>query len=120
MRGQSISVTVPKKQNLTAVPGLKFVAAHVGGHCGSPPHAVDQLLPFENCWIDTAVMCFCDDDLEAQRIIREWPADRMVFGTDYFWRDQARVMAWVKALRPDPAAQRLIFGENARRLLGLA
>ena len=104
---------------LTAVPGLKFVAAHVGGHCGSPPHAVDQLLPFENCWIDTAVMCFCEDDSEAHRIIREWPADRMVFGTDYFWRDQTRLMAWVKALRPDPAAQRLIFGENARRLLGL-
>ena len=104
---------------LTAVPGLRFVAAHVGGHCGSPPHAVDQLLPFESCWIDTAVMCFCDDDPEAQRIVREWPADRMVFGTDYFWRDEVKLMAWVKALRPDPADQRHIFCENARRLLGL-
>ena len=105
---------------LTALPRLKFVAAHVGGHCGSPPHAVDQLLPFENCWIDTAVMCFCDDDAEAQRIVREWPAERMVFGTDYFWRDQAKLMAWVKALRPDPADQRLVFDGNARRLLGLS
>ena len=64
-------------------------------------------------------MCFCDDDPEARRIVREWPADRMVFGTDYFWRDEVKLMAWVKALRPDPAAQRLIFGANARRLLGL-
>ena len=44
----------------------------------------------------------------------------MVFGTDYFWRDEAHLMAWVKALRPDAAAQRLVFGENARRLLGIA
>ncbi len=121
--GFTDSTAVPSPDQLaalfTAVPGLKFVAAHVGGYCGSPPHAVDQLLPFENCWIDTAVMCFCDDDPEAHRIIREWPAERMVFGTDYFWRDQTKLMAWVKALRPDPADQRLIFGENARRLLGL-
>ena len=54
---------------------------------------------------------------QARRIVREWPADRMVFGTDYFWRDEARLMAWVKALRPDPAAQKLIFSENAQRLL---
>ena len=63
---------------------------------------------------------FCDDDPEAQRIVREWPAERMVFGTDYFWRDQAKLMAWVKALRPDPAERSLVFGGNARRLLGLS
>lgn len=105
---------------LSSVPGLKFVAGHLGGHCGSPAHAVDQLLRFENCWIDTAVMCTCDDDPEAHRIVREWPADRMVFGTDYFWRDEVKLMAWVKSLRPDPESQRLVFGENARRLLGIA
>lgn len=105
---------------LTVVPGLKFVAAHLGGHCGSPPRAIDRLLSFENCWIDTAVMCICDDDPEAHRIVREWPAHRMVFGTDYFWRDEAKLMAWVKVLRPDPAAQKLIFSENAQRLLGIA
>ncbi len=104
---------------LTAVPGLKFVAGHLGGECGYPDHATDLLLPFENCWIDTATMYFRDDAPEAQRIAREWPADRMVFGTDYFWRDQAHLINWVKNLRPDPDDQEKIFHLNAERLLGL-
>lgn len=105
---------------LTAVPGLCFVAGHLGGECGHPPHATDVLLPFETCWIDTAVMYFHDDDPEARRVVRTWPADRMVFGTDYFWRDQAHLMAWVKELRPDPAEQERIFHGNAARLLASA
>lgn len=104
---------------LKAVPGLTFVAGHLGGEAGHPPHATDVLLPFPNCWIDTAVMYDHDDNAEAQRIVREWPADRMVFGTDYFWRDEARLLAWVKALRTDPAEQELILHANAEKLLNL-
>ncbi len=104
---------------LSSVPGLKFVAGHLGGECGNPAHATDVLLPFENCWIDTAAMYHHDNHPEARRVVREWPANRMVFGTDYFWRDEAHLMAWVKALRPDPAEQDLIFHANAERLLGL-
>jgi len=105
---------------LTAVPGLRFVAGHVGGECGSPAHATDVLLPFENCWIDTAAMFHHDDFPETRRVMRTWPAERMVFGTDYFWRDQAHLIAWVKELRPDPAEQELVFHANAARLLGLS
>ena len=115
------SVAGPKEVEtlLKAVPGLKFVAAHLGGECGHDSHATDVLLQFENCWIDTAVMYFHDENPEAQRIIREWPADRMVFGTDYFWRDQGHLINWVKNLRPDPDDQEKIFHLNAERLLGL-
>ena len=104
---------------LTAVPGLRFVAAHLGGECGHAAHATDALLPFKTCWIDTAVMYFHDDNPEARRVVREWPADRMVFGTDYFWRDPAHLINWVKNLRPDPDDQEKIFHLNAERLLGL-
>lgn len=104
---------------LTAVPGLKFVAAHLGGECGSDAHATDVLLPFETCWIDTATMYFRDDAPEARRVVREWPVDRMVFGTDYFWRDQGHLINWVKNLRPDRDDQEKIFHLNAERLLGL-
>lgn len=104
---------------LGAVPGLRFVAGHLGGESGLPPHATDVLLPFENCWIDTAVMFDRDDDPEAQRIVREWPAERIVFGTDYFWRDQAHLAAWVRALRPEAADREKIFHANAEGLLGI-
>lgn len=104
---------------LTAVPGLKFVAAHLGGECRCPAHATDVLLPFETCWIDTAAMYWRDDAAETRRIAAEWPADRMVFGTDYFWRDEAHLLDWVRTLRPDPADQARIFHLNAAKLLGL-
>jgi len=104
---------------LTAVPGLRFVAAHLGGECGSPAHATDVLLPFPNCWIDTASMYFREEADETRRVLAEWPADRMVFGTDYFWRDQAHRAEWVRAGRPDPADRERIFHLNAEKLLGV-
>ena len=104
---------------LTAVPGLTFVACHLGGFDGSPAHAVDRLLPFANCFIDTARIANQDGNPEADRIVREWPADRMVFGTDYFWRDERHLADWVAAARPDSAERELIFHRTAERLLGL-
>ena len=101
------------------MPGLKLVAAHLGGECRCPAHATDVLLPFETCWIDTAAMYWRDDAAETRRIAAEWPADRMVFGTDYFWRDEAHLIDWVRTLRPDPADQARIFHLNAAKLLGL-
>lgn len=104
---------------LKAVPGLKFVAAHLGGCGGNPPHATDALLEFENCFLDTAVVNVCDDDEECRRVMSEWPAERLLFATDYFWRDERFVAGWVRQCRPDPAEQELVFSENAHRLLGL-
>lgn len=101
---------------MRAVPGLRFVAAHLGGSCSNPPHAVDELLEFENCLFDTAVLNCAEENEEAQRIMATWPAERLLFGTDYFWRDEARLLAWVRKWRPDPAEQALIFWKNGERL----
>ena len=105
---------------LRAVPGLVFVAGHLGGCGGNPSHATDELLEFLECYIDTAVVSVCDCDAEAQRVMAQWPADRIVFGTDYFWRDVAKLAGWVRSFRPDPVDQRKIFDLNAMRLLDLA
>ena len=104
---------------LRAVPGLVFVAAHLGGCGGNPAHAADVLLEFPDCYIDTAVISVCDDDREAQRIMKEWPSDRIVFGTDYFWRDETQLEDWVRRFRADPGDLLKIFSGNAQKLLGL-
>ena len=103
---------------LAAVPGLgpRFVAAHLGGHLGSPPGATDMLLE-TGCLIDTACLEILQNDPEAIRIMETWPADRIVFGTDYPWNRQRLLLDWVKAYRPDPAEQEAIFHLNAERLL---
>ena len=101
------------------VPGLdrRFVAAHLGGFSGAPPHAVDRLLD-SACFIDTAVLAIDQPQDEPRRIMAEWPADRMIFGTDYYWTSQRQLVEWVKDLRPDPADREKIFHLNAERLLG--
>lgn len=102
---------------LRAVPDLTFIAAHLGGCGGNPPHAVDELLAFPHCYFDTAVVCCCDDDEESQRVMAEWPAERLLFATDYFWRDVTFIADWVRRFRPDPSDLDKIFSGNARRLL---
>ena len=103
---------------LEAVPGLgpRFVAAHLGGREGNPPGATDMLLE-TGCLIDTACLEILQDDPDAIRVMETWPADRVVFGTDYPWNRQRRLVEWVKAHRPDPAEQEAIFRLNAERIL---
>ncbi len=103
---------------LGRVPGFgpHFVAAHLGGFSGSPSHATDILLD-KGCWLDTAVLESDSTHSEPIRIISEWPADRLLFATDYYWTSERFVIDWVKKHRPDPADQAKIFYENAMRLL---
>ena len=103
---------------LEAVPGLapRFVAAHLGGYCGALEREV-ELLRDSECWLDTACVPYEQDKPEPRRIMATWPAERLLFATDYYWFSQPRLIAWVKALRPDPHEQELIFHANAERLL---
>lgn len=102
---------------LENVPGLVFVAAHLGGCSGFPPHATDPLLDL-GCWIDTsALMRFWHRD-EETRLLRSWPTERLLFATDFPWTNYAEAIRRVKAVR-DPADWDAVFGGNARRLLGI-
>ena len=105
---------------LAAVPGLgpRFVAAHLGGREGNPPGATDMLLE-TGCLIDTACLEILQDEPDAIRVMETWPTERIVFGTDYPWNRQRRLVEWVKRYRPDPAEQELIFHGNAERILGM-
>ena len=58
------------------------------------------------------------DAPEPIRIMETWPTERIVFGTDYPWNRQGRLVEWVRAHRP-AADWEAIFHENAERLLAL-
>lgn len=102
---------------LKNVRGLVFIAAHLGGCDGYPPHATDAVLEC-GAYIDTSILHYrwhCD---EPMRLLRSWPTDRILFGTDFPWESAAEHIAWVKSVR-DPADWNALFGGNAARILGL-
>ena len=101
---------------LKNVPGLKFIAAHLGGCAGFPPHATDPLIDL-GCYIDTSAIHrdWCKD--EEMRILASWPADRIMFGTDFPWVHYPEAVRWVKSVRAERDWDALFSG-NALRLLG--
>ena len=99
------------------VRGLRFIAAHLGGCFRYPPHEVDRLLDC-GVYIDTSVLHSEWSKDESMRLLRSWPTDRILFGTDFPWVHYPEAIRWVRSVRVAddwPA----LFGDNARRLLGL-
>ena len=102
---------------LKAVPRLKFVAAHLGGWDDPFDGGTDRLIDL-GCYADTAVLSYDRDKAEPDAVVRKWPAERLLFGTDYPWNDYGRIIPWVRERRSEEDLK-LIMGGNAARLLGL-
>ena len=100
---------------LKNVRGLKLIAAHLGGSDGYPPHATDQILEC-GCYIDTSVLAMHWHYDEQMRLLRSWPTNRILFGTDFPWVNYTEAINWVKSVRA-PADWSALFGDNAARLL---
>jgi predicted TIM-barrel fold metal-dependent hydrolase len=98
------------------VRGLKFVAAHLGGCFGYEPHATDAL---RECgvYIDTAMLSSRRHYDEEVRILRSWPKERILFGTDFPWAHYAECIENVKLVR-EKADWEALFSGNAIKLLG--
>lgn len=102
---------------LKNVRSLKLIAAHLGGSDGYPPHATDRILEC-GCYIDTSVLARRWHYDEQMRLLRSWPTDRILFGTDFPWVNYTEAIRWVKSVRA-PADWPALFGDNAARLLDL-
>lgn len=100
------------------VPGLRLIVAHLGGCDGYPPHATDALLEEGSCYIDTSILHRRWHYDEAMRLLRSWPTERILFGTDFPWTNYTEAINWVKSVR-DPADWDALFGGNACRLLSI-
>jgi len=98
-------------------PGLKFIAAHLGGCFRRPRGETDRLLDC-GVYVDTSALharWFCDEEM---RVLRSWPTERILFGTDFPWVHYPEAIDWVRTFR-DPRDHEAVFGGNARRLLGI-
>ena len=104
---------------LESFPGVTVVAAHWGG--GLPFYA---LMPevkeaLGSTFFDTAATPLLYDPLIYRRAIDFVGADRILFASDFPLLSQGRCLAQVREAGLDEEEQRLILGENARRLLRL-
>ncbi len=100
-----------------AFPGLKLVAAHLGGY--KLWEDVESYLVGHSIWLDTA---FCDHECPPRQfldIIRAHGADKVLFASDGPWGGQAENLAFLRNAGLTDAELKAIEGDNARRLLGL-
>jgi len=101
---------------LDAVPGLTVIAAHMGSYLQWDE--VGEFLVGREIYFDTS---FCLHKLGTQRfmdIVRAHGAQRILFGTDSPWGDQGQALTRIRALPLTDKERRLVFRENAVRLLG--
>ena len=101
-----------------AFPSLKIVAAHLGGYRRWEEVAAHLL--GSGVWLDT---CYAIGHVP-ERLLREilggHRPDRILFGSDSPWTDQAAEIARIRALGLSSECTELILGGAARSLLGLA
>lgn len=115
-------------------PDGRYILAHMGGW-RQWDEAQALFAGQENVWLDTSFslgdMVPLDDGFydthSAARLSEErfldmadaFGADRLLFGTDSPWEDQAAEIARIQALPLTEEEKRAILGGNAARLLGL-
>ena len=100
---------------LDAVPACKVIAAHMGGY--AQWDEVEKYLIGRNLFLDT---CYSQIDLGNKRmsdLIRAHGSNKILFGTDSPWVDQATAVAGIHSLPLTSEEKEAILGENGRLLL---
>ncbi|MCQ2449098.1 MAG: amidohydrolase family protein [Clostridia bacterium] len=94
----------------------KLILAHMGG-C-SLPEEVFEKLAGKPVYMDTAFVLHAYPE-KCVEIIRKHGADRILFATDSPWADQKQYVEILQNLPLTDEEKAKIFGENAKRLLGI-
>lgn len=102
---------------LEAFPRLKFVASHLGAW--EDWDEVERHLIGRPIFMDVSYAIDWIGPDRARAFILRHPADYMLFGTDSPWAGQQETIGQVRHMQLGPERERLLFGENAARLLGL-
>ncbi len=100
-----------------AFPDMTLVAAHLGGWQWWDD--VAEILAGTDVYFETSYTFGVAQEEVIGRIIERHGADRILFGSDSPWCDQATTLSRVRQAFRDPGEQELVLRKNARRLLGL-
>ena len=98
-------------------PKLRCIAPHFGGW-SVWDDAVRTLSGFDNIIVDTSSTFYALGRNRAKALIRQWGADRMMFGTDYpMWNPKPEIDCLTEMGLTEDEYRR-IFWENAANLFG--
>lgn len=95
-----------------AFPGLKMIAAHLGGGLSFYLQMPEVRAAIESVYFDTAASSLLYDDGSVTRLIALAGADRVLFGSDYPLLSPRRQLQRMTALLPGDSAQ-AVCGGNA-------
>lgn len=98
-------------------PELRIVACHFGGW--RQWDEVKQYLAGKNLFFETSYTIGDLPDEKVLELIRLHGEDRILFGTDSPWKDQAKAVEEIGSLSLPEGTREKIFHGNAERLLGL-
>lgn len=102
---------------IDAFPKLDIIAAHFGGWT-LWDYAKEYLLN-RHCMLDTSSSLEWLGPQRSKELIREYGAERFLFGTDYPLSTAARELEFMKNLNLTDKEYELIYAENAVRCLNL-
>jgi uncharacterized protein len=98
-------------------PGVNFIVPHLGSFAGNwkaHQQVIDQLVRYPNVYADTSgVRHF---DYLVQAVKRAGPR-KLLFGSDGPWLHPGVELHKIRMLKLPPAAEALVLGENALRLV---
>lgn len=101
-----------------AHPGLRIIAAHLGGLYDWDGLA--GLMELDNIYLDIAYVNGLVDDAKVVEIIRAKGPERVLYGTDCPWREPVAFRRWFEALPLTEAERAQVAAGTASQLLGLA
>jgi len=99
-----------------AFPRLRIVAAHLGGW--QRWDEVAETLAGTDVYVETSYTFDTATREQVERVLARHAPERLLFGTDSPWRDQAEALAMTQRAFPDERVRRMVLEENAERLLG--